>query len=81
MFIFIFLFLIGEAHSLKVEKILYKGKSEFQEILVFEVWDSCLGWLHLVVYITCVPSFNLNFLINDVIPFYAVLNLWKSACS
>ncbi|XP_043716872.1 spermine synthase-like isoform X1 [Telopea speciosissima] len=26
----------GEAHSLKVENILYKGKSEFQEILVFE---------------------------------------------
>ncbi|RRT60175.1 hypothetical protein B296_00024973, partial [Ensete ventricosum] len=28
---------VGEAHSLKVEKILYQGKSEFQEILVFEV--------------------------------------------
>ncbi|XP_064960104.1 spermine synthase-like isoform X3 [Musa acuminata AAA Group] len=27
----------GEAHSLKVEKILYQGKSEFQEILVFQV--------------------------------------------
>ncbi|KAM1054873.1 hypothetical protein ACFX2J_002160 [Malus domestica] len=26
----------GEAHSLKVENILYRGKSEFQEILVFE---------------------------------------------
>ncbi|KAF8412125.1 hypothetical protein HHK36_000081 [Tetracentron sinense] len=26
----------GESHSLKVEKILYKGKSEYQEILVFE---------------------------------------------
>ncbi|XP_024025751.1 spermine synthase isoform X2 [Morus notabilis] len=26
----------GEAHSLKVENILFKGKSEFQEILVFE---------------------------------------------
>ncbi|XP_009396568.2 spermine synthase-like isoform X5 [Musa acuminata AAA Group] len=26
----------GEAHSLKVEKILYQGKSEFQEILVFQ---------------------------------------------
>ncbi|KAK9266984.1 hypothetical protein L1049_019307 [Liquidambar formosana] len=26
----------GEAHSLKVENILYKGKSEYQEILVFE---------------------------------------------
>lgn len=28
---------IGEAHSLKVEKILYKGKSPYQEVLVFEV--------------------------------------------
>ncbi|ERN12109.1 hypothetical protein AMTR_s00159p00023000 [Amborella trichopoda] len=26
----------GEAHSLKVEKILFKGKSDYQEILVFE---------------------------------------------
>ncbi|XP_061360118.1 spermine synthase-like isoform X2 [Gastrolobium bilobum] len=26
----------GEAHSIKVEKILYKEKSEFQEVLVFE---------------------------------------------
>ncbi|PON72120.1 Spermidine/spermine synthase [Parasponia andersonii] len=26
----------GEAHSLKVENILFKGKSEFQEVLVFE---------------------------------------------
>ncbi|KAI7982016.1 Spermine synthase, partial [Camellia lanceoleosa] len=27
---------LGEAHSMKVEKILYKDKSEYQEILVFE---------------------------------------------
>lgn len=27
----------GEAHSLKVEKILYKEKSEYQEIMIFEV--------------------------------------------
>lgn len=26
----------GEAHSMKVEKILYEGKSEFQDVLVFE---------------------------------------------
>ncbi|KAG4909708.1 hypothetical protein JHK87_055824 [Glycine soja] len=31
------LLLSGEAHSIKVEKILYKEKSEFQEVLVFEV--------------------------------------------
>lgn len=29
--------LVGEAHSLEVERILYKEKSEYQEILVFEV--------------------------------------------
>lgn len=27
----------GEAHSMKVEKILYKEKSDYQEVLVFEV--------------------------------------------
>ncbi|KAG0461350.1 hypothetical protein HPP92_021647 [Vanilla planifolia] len=27
----------GEAHSLKVEKILYQGKSEYQNVMVFEV--------------------------------------------
>uniref|UniRef100_A0A0E0JY20 PABS domain-containing protein n=1 Tax=Oryza punctata TaxID=4537 RepID=A0A0E0JY20_ORYPU len=27
----------GEAHSLKVEKILYQGKSPYQEVLVFEI--------------------------------------------
>lgn len=26
---------VGEAHSLKIEKILFKGKSKYQEILVF----------------------------------------------
>ncbi|KAK6925965.1 Spermidine synthase, tetramerization domain [Dillenia turbinata] len=29
----------GEAHSLKVEKILYQGKSKFQDILVFELTE------------------------------------------
>ena len=27
----------GEAHSLKVEKVLFKDKSDYQEVLVFEV--------------------------------------------
>ncbi|KAM1232313.1 hypothetical protein ACFX13_042881 [Malus domestica] len=37
-FIFVVIIIIfsGEARSLKVENILYRGKSEFQEILVFE---------------------------------------------
>lgn len=29
--------IVGEAHSLKVEKVLFKDKSDFQEVLVFEV--------------------------------------------
>lgn len=29
--------LVGEAHSLKVEKILFKEQSEYQEVMVFEV--------------------------------------------
>lgn len=33
----------GEAHSLKVENILYQGKSPYQEILVFEVILHLLG--------------------------------------
>ena len=27
----------GEAHSLKIKKILFEGKSDFQEVVVFEV--------------------------------------------
>lgn len=29
--------LSGEAHALQVENILFKGKSEYQEVMVFEV--------------------------------------------
>ncbi|XWS61304.1 hypothetical protein CRYUN_Cryun07bG0114600 [Craigia yunnanensis] len=32
----------GEAHSLKVESILYKAKSDYQDDLVFEVWQLLL---------------------------------------
>ncbi|XP_059063770.1 spermidine synthase 1-like [Cryptomeria japonica] len=31
-----FFFLPGEAHSLKVEKVLFKGKSEYQDVMVFQ---------------------------------------------
>ena len=44
---YLFVFLAGEAHSLKVENILFQGKSEFQEILVFEVLHSELQILML----------------------------------
>ena len=36
----------GEAHTLEVKEILYKGKSEYQEVLVFEVRPSQLYILH-----------------------------------
>lgn len=29
--------LVGEAHSLKVEKILFQGKSDYQNVMVFQV--------------------------------------------
>lgn len=28
---------VGEAHSLKVEKILFQGKSDYQDVIVFQV--------------------------------------------
>lgn len=28
----------GEAHSLKVEEVLFQGKSDYQNVLVFQVW-------------------------------------------
>lgn len=39
----------GEAHSLEAKNILYEGKSEYQEILVFEVKLShlCIFGLYL----------------------------------
>ena len=39
---FFFLSYLGEAHSLVVEKVLFKEKSEYQEVLVFEVWSCFL---------------------------------------
>jgi spermidine synthase len=36
----------GEAHTLEVKEVLYKGKSEYQEVLVFEVRPSQLYILH-----------------------------------
>ena len=39
-YLFIFILLLsylGEAHSLEVEKVLFKEKSKFQEVLIFEV--------------------------------------------
>lgn len=33
----VYVLIVGEAHSLKVEKVLFKDNSDFQEILVFEV--------------------------------------------
>lgn len=32
----------GEAHSLKVEKILFQGKSDYQDVMVFQASDASL---------------------------------------
>lgn len=34
------MFNAGEAHSLKVEEILFQGKSDFQDVMVFKVFAS-----------------------------------------
>lgn len=42
--------IVGEAHSLKVEKVLFKDKSDYQEVLVFEV-SNHISVFHLIVLI------------------------------
>jgi hypothetical protein len=34
--------MVGEAHSLKVEKVLFQGKSDYQNVMVFQVNCYCL---------------------------------------
>ncbi|XP_042422667.1 spermine synthase-like isoform X1 [Zingiber officinale] len=59
----------GEAHSLKVEKILYQGKSEFQEILVFEVLVIfCCKYKYYPFFAEII--FVLCFLANDLLPIF-----------
>jgi len=49
----------GEAHSLKVEKILFQGKSEYQNVMVFQVHEvtispiSCSYFLSLFLMHCC----------------------------
>jgi len=33
----LFVSMVGEAHSLKVEKVLFQGKSDYQNVMVFQV--------------------------------------------
>jgi spermidine synthase len=33
--------MVGEAHSLKVEKVLFQGKSDYQNVMVFQVIVNC----------------------------------------
>lgn len=37
----------GEAHSLKVEKILFQGKSDYQNVMVFQVFMRPFGSFHI----------------------------------
>lgn len=43
-----FLLSAGEAHSLKVEKILFQGKSDYQNVMVFQVTNAPGDFLRLV---------------------------------
>ena len=42
----------GQAHFLKIEKILFQGKSEYQSMMVFQVMNDILehDWCLLVYY-------------------------------
>lgn len=40
LFLITFSLVAGEAHSLEVNKILFKERSDYQEVLVFEVLES-----------------------------------------
>lgn len=56
---------VGEAHSLKIEKILFQGKSEYQKVMVFQVrtWSSSQFLklqLHFSLYYVSYPIYNLN---------------------
>lgn len=68
----------GEAHSLKVEEVLFQGKSDYQNVLVFQVW-----WTVFSMSLFDIQVFVFSFLNVDdsVVCVYAsVLNLWQGTC-
>lgn len=69
-----FLLSAGEAHSLKVEKILFQGKSDYQNVMVFQVTNALGDFLGLVV----ILFYSLY--ISDTPISVAVINVWKGSC-
>lgn len=66
----------GEAHSLKVEKILFQGKSDFQNVMVFQVFNA-QGWYPYVCLL-----FLINYMLKHkflTVVISAVINLWKGS--
>jgi hypothetical protein len=82
-YLFIFILLLsylGEAHSLEVEKVLFKEKSKFQEVLIFEVCILTLQIYYLLFACILLP-YNCFIKLVHVNSLSAVLNIWESACT
>ena len=76
-FFILFGWYAGEAHSLKVEKILFQGKSDYQDVMVFQVFDFHYTWLNLEFSkYHLVPSFCWKWLIL----FVSVSDVWEGSC-
>lgn len=59
----------GEAHSLKVEKILFQGKSDYQNVIVFQVPDARSKWSFVLV--CCVRIYKLLCLVTALFCVFA----------
>lgn len=69
----------GEAHTLEVKEILYKGKSEYQEVLVFEVRPSqlyILHWFYEISLFCCLPPSLLERALICLPRFAALVFIW-----
>ena len=68
----------GEAHSLKVEKILFQGKSEYQNVMVFQVHEVPVNCEVTVTNF----SFSCSYLYCQcsAVMSSAVINIWQGSC-
>lgn len=70
----------GEAHSLKVEKILFQGKSDYQNVMVFQVFMRPFGSFHIrhpVFFFFF--FFKLLYLNCSLLCHFAVFNIWEGS--
>lgn len=51
MFILFLYYDVGEAHSLKVEKILFQGMSDYQNVMVFQVLSYIFAFYFVLAFI------------------------------